>query len=152
MKKFLFQLTLLLLVSGCSRSNYPLDINNNAENYEMQQEYEEGKLKAERHDEYLDAKWDEYSETASAELYEYDEPSYDVNNYSGTASGCPFGCTYHKEGCDIKGNISFNTHEKIYHLPWQKYYDETIINSDYGERWFCTEEEAKSNGWRISKQ
>lgn len=65
--------------------------------------------------------------------------------------GCPDGCTYHKEGCDIKGNVVFNSTEKIYHLPEMEYYDETVINPGYGERWFCTEVEAVENGWRKSK-
>lgn len=63
-------------------------------------------------------------------------------------AGCPDGCTFHVVGCDIKGNISFNSREKIYHLPGQEYYTETVINSKYDERWFCTEEEAINNGWR----
>jgi hypothetical protein len=63
-------------------------------------------------------------------------------------SGCPNGCTYHPEGCDIKGNISYNSKEKIYHLPGMTFYSETTINTEYGERWFCTEVEAKANGWR----
>jgi len=68
------------------------------------------------------------------------------------ADGCPNGCTYHKPGCDIKGNISINTGEKIYHLPGQEYYEETKISPEYGERWFCTEAEAIANGWRKSKK
>ena len=51
--------------------------------------------------------------------------------------------------CVIKGNISSNG-EKIYHMPGQRYYDKTIINESYGERWFCTEEEAVAAGWRKS--
>ncbi len=66
--------------------------------------------------------------------------------------GCPNGCTSHKSGCGIKGNISYNTGEKIYHVPGQKYYQDTIIRPEYGERWFCTEKEAKDNGWRKSKE
>lgn len=54
------------------------------------------------------------------------------------------------EACDIKGNVSFNTGERIYHVPGQAYYDETVINEDYGERWFCTEDEAIEAGWRKS--
>lgn len=71
-------------------------------------------------------------------------------NYFGDEWGCPDGCTYHKDGCDIKGNISYHSGEKIYHLPGQEFYNATEINSDYGELWFCTEEEARSNGWRKS--
>lgn len=52
--------------------------------------------------------------------------------------------------CSIKGNINYNG-EKIYHVPGQEYYDSTVINTDYGERWFCSEEEALAAGWRKSK-
>lgn len=31
-------------------------------------------------------------------------------------------------GCDIKGNISYNTGDRIYHLPGQEYYSETRVN------------------------
>lgn len=54
--------------------------------------------------------------------------------------------------CNIKGNISLNTGEKIYHVPGQMYYEQTQISEEYGERWFCTEEEAKASGWRKSKE
>ena len=67
-------------------------------------------------------------------------------------SGCPTGCTSHISGCDIKGNISYNSGERIYHIPGQKYYNETKISPEYGERWFCTGAEARANGWRKSKQ
>jgi hypothetical protein len=50
--------------------------------------------------------------------------------------------------CIIKGNISINTGERIYHVPGQEHYDETIISPQYGERWFCTEAEAREAGWR----
>ena len=53
--------------------------------------------------------------------------------------------------CNIKGNISYNTGERIYHLPGQEYYGRTTINQSYGERWFCSEHEAKAGGWRKSK-
>jgi hypothetical protein len=35
---------------------------------------------------------------------------------------CPQGCRTHVPGCDIKGNISFDTKEKIYYIPGQLYY------------------------------
>lgn len=47
--------------------------------------------------------------------------------------------------CKIKGNIS---KEKIYHLPGCGSYKKTIIETDKGERWFCTEAEAVAAGWR----
>ena len=52
--------------------------------------------------------------------------------------------------CVIKGNVSFNTGERIYHVPGQAYYEETVVNEAYGERWFCTEDEAIAAGWRKS--
>jgi hypothetical protein len=53
-------------------------------------------------------------------------------------------------GCGIKGNISQNTGERIYHVPGQKYYSATKINLLKGERWFCSEEVARAAGWRKS--
>lgn len=52
--------------------------------------------------------------------------------------------------CRIKGNIAANG-ERIYHLPTQKYYTQTTINRLAGERWFCSEAEARKAGWRRSK-
>lgn len=51
-------------------------------------------------------------------------------------------------GCDIKGNISYNTGDRIYHLPGQEYYGETRVSYLDGERWFCSEQEAREAGWR----
>jgi hypothetical protein len=53
--------------------------------------------------------------------------------------------------CRIKGNISVDTGERIYHVPGQRYYTETIISPLKGERWFCSEAEARAAGWRKSK-
>ena len=54
-------------------------------------------------------------------------------------------------GCAIKGNVSIDTGERIYHVPGQKYYAQTRISSRYGERWFCSETEARQAGWRRSR-
>jgi hypothetical protein len=54
-------------------------------------------------------------------------------------------------GCDIKGNISVETGERIYHLPGQKYYSSTRIDGSRGERWFCSESDARAAGWRKSR-
>lgn len=62
-------------------------------------------------------------------------------------SACPNGCTSKQPCCAIKGNISMSG-EKIYHMPGMRDYEKTVISPDYGERWFCTEEEAVNNGWR----
>ncbi len=53
--------------------------------------------------------------------------------------------------CNIKGNISFETGERIYHVPGQEYYLETVISRAKGERWFCSEADARIAGWRRSK-
>nr|WP_199302783.1 cold shock domain-containing protein [Oscillatoria sp. FACHB-1406] len=50
--------------------------------------------------------------------------------------------------CNIKGNISIQTGNKIYHLPGMEDYESTNIDVTKGERWFCTESEALANGWR----
>jgi len=51
-------------------------------------------------------------------------------------------------GCVIKGNISFTTGNKLYHLPGMEDYESTVIDPAGGEKWFCTESEAIANGWR----
>ena len=49
--------------------------------------------------------------------------------------------------CTIKGNISVSG-EKIYHLPGCAFYAKTRIDESHGERWFCSETEARTAGWR----
>ncbi|WP_311031223.1 sunset domain-containing protein [Mesorhizobium koreense] len=56
------------------------------------------------------------------------------------------------QSCDIKGNISINTGEHIYHVRGQKYYAVTRISPQYGERWFCSEAEARAAGWRKARE
>ncbi|WP_082352391.1 hypothetical protein [Rhizobium sp. AAP43] len=50
--------------------------------------------------------------------------------------------------CMIKGNISIHSKERIYHVPGQENYADTQISPQYGERWFCSEAEARAAGWR----
>jgi hypothetical protein len=52
--------------------------------------------------------------------------------------------------CNIKGNISASG-ERIYHLPGQQYYSRTLVSVTKGERWFCSEVEAREAGWRRAK-
>ncbi len=52
--------------------------------------------------------------------------------------------------CRIKGNVSIGSGERIYHVPGQRYYTETTIRPEYGERWFCSEADARAAGWRKS--
>ncbi|MGB3756179.1 MAG: cold shock domain-containing protein [Rivularia sp. (in: cyanobacteria)] len=44
-----------------------------------------------------------------------------------------------KPGCTIKGNISINSGNKIYHIAGMEDYESTVISPEKGERWFCTE-------------
>jgi hypothetical protein len=67
-------------------------------------------------------------------------------------TGCPHGCTEPPPGCVIKGNFSWRRRERIYHLPGQRFYAVTVISPEAGEKWFCTEAEARANGWRKSKR
>lgn len=54
------------------------------------------------------------------------------------------------QGCVIKGNISGSG--RIYHMPGQEHYARTRINTASGERWFCSEEEARAAGWRRARR
>lgn len=51
--------------------------------------------------------------------------------------------------CGIKGNIN-QRGDRIYHLPGSDSYDSTVINERNGERWFCSEAEARAAGWRAA--
>ncbi len=53
--------------------------------------------------------------------------------------------------CAIKGNIGKGG-TRIYHVPGGRFYDRTRIDTSKGERWFCTEAEARAAGWRRSHQ
>ena len=55
-----------------------------------------------------------------------------------------------RSSCRIKGNISDHGH--IYHVPGGKHYDLTRINEARGERWFCTEADARAAGWRKARR
>ena len=68
----------------------------------------------------------------------------------GFIAGAETKTTLPETGCVIKGNIS-SSGEKIYHVPGQKYYNQTVISESKGERWFCSETDAQKAGWRKSK-
>ena len=52
--------------------------------------------------------------------------------------------------CQIKGNIN-SKGVRIYHVPGSRSYGATRINTSKGERWFCSETEAKTAGWRAPR-
>ena len=53
--------------------------------------------------------------------------------------------------CNIKGNVNIDSGERIFHTPGQRRYSETRIRPEYGERWFCSEAEARAAGWRKAR-
>ncbi len=52
--------------------------------------------------------------------------------------------------CRIKGNVS-QRNRRIYHLPGDPDYDDTRIDPRRGERWFCSEADARAAGWRRAR-
>jgi endonuclease YncB( thermonuclease family) len=50
------------------------------------------------------------------------------------------------KGCAIKGNVT--NHGHIYHMPWSPWYGKVKVEEAKGERWFCSEAEARAAGWR----
>ncbi len=53
--------------------------------------------------------------------------------------------------CRIKGNINA-AGARIYHVPGQEFYERTGIRPSTGERWFCSEAQARASGWRAAKR
>ena len=53
-----------------------------------------------------------------------------------------------QQNCNIKGNISVSTGDRLYHVAGMEDYEGTIITLSKGERWFCSESEAIAAGWR----
>lgn len=51
-------------------------------------------------------------------------------------------------GCPIKGHVRASG--LVYSLPWSKDYDAAKIKTEIGERWFCSEDEARAAGWKPS--
>jgi endonuclease YncB( thermonuclease family) len=52
--------------------------------------------------------------------------------------------------CVIKGNIN-SKGERIYHTPASPWYDRTTVDESRGQRWFCSEAEARAAGWRPAR-
>ena len=50
------------------------------------------------------------------------------------------------DGCPIKGFV--RSQSRIYAMPWSEDYDQRNIKTVKGERWFCTEDEARAAGFR----
>lgn len=128
MRKFPLALILILIISVSASAQFEApdkgDIYGRDENY--------------YHDFYIDSLKD------SDPVYlNYKQENWSPTNYDWLMK------PWMKNGrCLIKGNVSYGTGKKIYHIPGWKDYDATVINAEYGERWFCTEWEAYKAGWR----
>ncbi len=53
------------------------------------------------------------------------------------------------KGCLIKGNVSKKG--QIYHTQASAWYGKVKVDESRGERWFCSEDEAKEAGWRAAE-
>ncbi len=82
-------------------------------------------------------------------------PTAVLTSSDGTADQpftCIGGCAVPPDpSCAIKGNVN-SKGEKIYHTPGSRYYDRTDIKPEEGDRWFCTEQEARDAGFRPPKR
>lgn len=86
------------------------------------------------------APWDERHGTASPRSERTSAPSKPATPNTGV--DC--------RGTGIKANIN-REGERIYHVPSSRWYDDTDINESKGERWFCSEDEARRAGWRAAR-
>ena len=51
-------------------------------------------------------------------------------------------------GCDIKGNIRQG--KKVYYTSVCKTYNQVIVDTSFGDQWFCSEKEANAAGFSFS--
>jgi endonuclease YncB( thermonuclease family) len=54
------------------------------------------------------------------------------------------------DGCPIKGQMVGDA--KRYVMPWQQDYARARVRTQKGERWFCSEQEAKAAGWKVAER
>lgn len=54
------------------------------------------------------------------------------------------------EGCPIKGQVAGDN--RTYVLPWSSDYSNVKVRTGRGERWFCSEAEAKAAGWKTASR
>lgn len=52
------------------------------------------------------------------------------------------------DGCPIKGKSRARSRDNVYILPWSASYRNYKISKRRGDRWFCSEGEAVSAGWK----
>jgi len=66
-------------------------------------------------------------------------------------SGLWTACAPNPGGCVIKGNIS-RKDKRWYHLPSFRHYQQTQVNFEHGDRWFCTEDDAVRAGFQRARE
>lgn len=54
-------------------------------------------------------------------------------------------------GCQIKGNLD-RLDKRWYHLPDFRHYEQTVVNLEHGDQWFCTEKEAQEAGFERARE
>ena len=54
------------------------------------------------------------------------------------------------DGCPIKGQVTASS--RTYVLPWSPDYERARVQSTRGERWFCSEQEAVSAGFKAAQR
>ena len=78
-------------------------------------------------------------------------PPWDWRRGERLAGSRPTSKSSADSGCRIKGNIGRDG-SRIYHVPGGQFYERTRIDTSRGERWFCSEGEARAAGWRKSRR
>lgn len=51
----------------------------------------------------------------------------------------------------IKGNVDSDTGERVYIMPGSIFYSTTVVDTDNGDVWICTEDDAIAAGWTKAK-
>lgn len=54
-------------------------------------------------------------------------------------------------GCQVKGNLD-RLDKRWYHLPAFRHYEQTVVNLEHGDQWFCTEAEAEKAGFQKARE
>ena len=54
------------------------------------------------------------------------------------------------EGCPIKGHVRAS--DRIYAMPWSDGYTARKVRTVKGDRWFCSEDEARAAGFKLSSR
>ena len=91
------------------------------------------------------------TEVSRETISHYTPEKVKVTKYNYITPSVPQPAPQPAQVCNIKGNISYRSGAKIYHVPGGKYYNSTTINPAYGEKYFCSEAEAQANGFRRSR-